>query len=105
MFKLHVQEEFYLLVSVDLLKAQHEAFQDIRHKHRSWKHTVKAQLDIRDGDTQETIRARVPTKVLEKYDRENMEHLLREWCTEQKKVCRSLIVFLLCLESITVQLI
>jgi hypothetical protein len=37
MFKLHVQEEFYLPVSVDERKAQHEALADIRRKHRSWK--------------------------------------------------------------------
>jgi len=37
MFKLHVQDEFYLLVSVDERKAQHEAWVDIRLKHRSWK--------------------------------------------------------------------
>jgi len=41
MFKLHVQEEFYLQVSVDKQKAQHKAFQDMGCKHRSWKHSLK----------------------------------------------------------------
>jgi len=85
MFKLHVQEEFYLLVFVDPSKAQHEAFADIGRKHHSWKHTFKTQLKIQDDDTLESIRGIVPTKVFEKYDRANVEHLLREWCTEQKK--------------------
>jgi hypothetical protein len=62
-------------------------------KHRQWKNTFKCELEIQDGDTPETIRARVPAKFFEKYDSANVEHLLREWCTEQKKVCRSLIVF------------
>jgi hypothetical protein len=53
----------------------------------------------------ESIRVRVPAKVFEKYDRADMEHLLRDWCTEQKKVRRSLIVLLLCVFLITVQLI
>jgi hypothetical protein len=35
-FKLHVHEEFYLPVSVDERKAQHEAWADIRRKHCSW---------------------------------------------------------------------
>jgi hypothetical protein len=35
-FKLHVHEEFYLPVSVDERKAQHEAWADIRGKHCSW---------------------------------------------------------------------
>jgi hypothetical protein len=39
-----------------------------------------------------TIRARVPVKFLEKYDAEDVEFLLIDWCTEQKRVCRSLIV-------------
>jgi hypothetical protein len=47
-----------------------------------------------------SIRARVPDKVFEKYDKTNVEHLLRDWCTERKKVCRSLIVLLLCVFSI-----
>ncbi|XP_062160556.1 uncharacterized protein LOC133867813 [Alnus glutinosa] len=78
-------EEFYLLISLDEQKAQHEAFQDMGRKHRSWKHSFKTQLQIRDGDTPETIHARVPAKVFEKYDRVDVEHLLREWCTEQKR--------------------
>jgi len=68
MFKLHVQNEFYLPVSIDEQKAQHEAFQDMGRKHRSWKHSLKTKLDIRDGDMPETIRARVSAKVFEKYD-------------------------------------
>jgi hypothetical protein len=73
------------------------------HKHRLWKHSFKLQLQIRDDDTLETIHARVPAKVFEKYGRGDVEHLLREWCTEQKKVRSSLIVLLLCVFSITVQ--
>jgi hypothetical protein len=53
----------------------------------------------------ETIRARVPAKFFEKYDNADVEHLLREWCTEQKKVHKYLIVLLLCVFSIIVQLI
>jgi hypothetical protein len=53
----------------------------------------------------ESIRARVSDKVFDKYDQTDVEHLLRDWCTEHKRVCRSLIVFLLCVFSITVQLI
>jgi hypothetical protein len=105
MFKLHVQEGFYLPVYVDEQKAQHEAFQDMGHMHRLWKHSFKTQLHIRDGDTPETIHARVPAKVFEKYDKADVKHLLREWCIEQKRVHRSLIVLLLCVFSITVQLI
>jgi len=106
MFKLHVHEEFYLPVSVDERKAQHEAWADIGRKHRSWKHSFKKKkLHIQDCDTPESIRARVPNKVFGKYDKTDVEHLLRDWCTEQKMVCRSLIVLLLCVFSITIQLI
>ncbi len=78
MFKLHVHEEFYLPVSIDEQKVQHEVFQDMGRKHCSWKHSFKTQLQIRDGDTPETIRAGVPAKVFEKYDRTCVEHMLRE---------------------------
>jgi hypothetical protein len=37
---------------------------------------------------------------LEQNDNTDVEHLLRDWCTEQKRVCRSLIVLLLCKFSI-----
>jgi len=94
MFKLHVQEEFYLPVSIDERKAQHEAWADIGRKHRSWKLKFKKALAIRDCDTPESIRARVPEKVFEKYDTADVEYLLSDWCTEQKRVCRSLIVLL-----------
>jgi len=85
MFKLHLQEEFYLPASVDLQKAQHETFQDIGRKHCSWKHSFKAQLGIGDGDTRETISVRVPAKVFEKYDRADVEHMLRELVYWAKK--------------------
>jgi len=94
MLKLNVQEEFYLPVSVDERKAQHEAWADIGRKHRSWKSKFRTALAIRDGDTPEIIRARVPEKVFEKYDTADVEYLLSDWYTEQKRVCRSLIVLL-----------
>jgi hypothetical protein len=100
MFKLHVQEEFFLPVSVDERKAQHEAWADIGRKHRLWKHSFKKELHICDSDTPESIRARMPDKVFEKYDKTDVEHLLRDWCTKRKRVCRSLIVLLLCVFSI-----
>jgi hypothetical protein len=92
MLTLNVQEEFYLLALVDERKAQQEAWNDIGRKHRSWKSKFKIKLHIQDGDTPEIIRARVPDKVFEKYDAEDVEFLLTDWCSEQKKVCRSLIV-------------
>jgi hypothetical protein len=82
MFKLHVQEEFYLPVSVDERKAQHEAWVDIGHKHRSWKSKFRTALGIQDGDTPESIRVIVPEKVFEKYENTDVEHLLRDWCIE-----------------------
>jgi hypothetical protein len=94
MLKLNVQEEFYLPVSVDKGKAQQEAWADIGCKHRSWKSKFKTKLDIRDGDTPETIRARVPDRVFEKHDTADVEYLLSDWWNEQKRVCRSLIVLL-----------
>lgn len=57
----------------------------MRRKHRSWKRSFKKELGIQDGDTLENIRVRVPAKFFGKYDRADVEHLLREWCTEQKK--------------------
>jgi hypothetical protein len=105
MFKLHVQEKFYLPASVDERKAQHEAWTDIGRKHRLWKHSFKKELHIRDGDTPESIHARVLDKVFEKYDKTGVEHLLRNWCTKRKMVCKSLIVLLFCVFSIIVQLI
>jgi hypothetical protein len=92
MLKLNVQEEFYLPVSIDKRKAQQEAWNDIGRKHRSWKSKFKTKLDIRDGDTPEIIRARVPDNAFAKYDAEDVEFLLSDWCIEQKRVCRSLIV-------------
>jgi hypothetical protein len=93
MLKLNVQEEFCLPVSVDERNAQHEAWADIGRKHRSWKSKFRTKLAIRDGDTPEIIRARVPKKVFEKYDTADVEYLLSDWCIEQKMVCRSLIVY------------
>jgi len=78
MLKLNVQEEFYLPVSVDERKAQHEVWADIGRKHRSWKSKFKKLLDIRDSGTPESIRARVPESVFEKYDKTEMEDLLRD---------------------------
>jgi hypothetical protein len=92
MLKLNVQEEFYLPVSIDKRKAQQETWNDIGRKHRSWKSRFKTKLDIRDSDTPEIIRSRVPDNVFAKYDAEDVEFLLSDWCTEQKRVCRSLIV-------------
>jgi hypothetical protein len=89
-----VQQEFYLPVSVDERLAQHEFWSDIGRKHRSWKSKLRTRLAIQDGDTPETIRARMPDRVFEKYDPTDVEHLLHNWCTEQKRVCRSLIVLL-----------
>jgi hypothetical protein len=97
-----VQKEFYLPISVDERKAQHEVWVDIGRKHRSWNDSFKKELHIREGDMPESIRARVSDKVFEKYDKTDVEHLLRDWCTEQKRVRRSLIVLLLCVFSITV---
>jgi hypothetical protein len=94
MLKLNVQEKFYLPVFIDERKAQHEAWADIRHKHRSWKLKFRSSLAIQDGDTPESIRTRVPENVFEKYDTADVEYLLSDWCTEQKRVCRSLIVLL-----------
>jgi hypothetical protein len=93
MLKLNVHEEFYLPESIDEHKAQQEAWNDIGHKHRSWKSKFKTKLDIQDGDTPEIIRARMPDNVFAKYDEEDVEFLLSDWCTEQKKVCRSLIIW------------
>jgi hypothetical protein len=90
--KLNEQEEFYLPVSVDEHKAQHEAWADIGCKHRLWKSKFRTKLAIRDGDTPEIIRVRVPEKDFEKYDTSDVEYLLSVWCSEQKRVCRSLIV-------------
>jgi hypothetical protein len=87
-----VQEEFYLSESVDEHKAQHEVWADIGRKHRSWKSKFRTKLHIQDGDMPEIIRARVPEKVFKKYDIADVEYLLSDWCTEQKRVCRSLIV-------------
>jgi len=94
MFKLHVQEEFYLPVSIDLRKAQHEAWADIGCKDHLWKASFKKELHIREGDTPESIRARVLDKFFDKYDPADVEYLLRNWGTEQKRVCRSLIILL-----------
>jgi hypothetical protein len=85
MLKLNVQEEFYLPVSVDERKAQHEAWAGIDRKHRSWKSKFRTKVAIRDGDTPEIIRARVLEKVFEKYDTADVEYLLSDWCTEQQK--------------------
>jgi hypothetical protein len=38
----------------------------------------KKELDIRDGDTPKSIRAKVLDKVFDKYDRTYVEHLLRD---------------------------
>jgi diketogulonate reductase-like aldo/keto reductase len=94
MLQFNVQEEFYLHVFVDEHKAQHEVWADIGHKHRSWKSKFRTKLAIQDGDTPEIIRVRVLDKVFEKYGTVDVEYLLRDWCTEQKMVCRSLIVLL-----------
>jgi hypothetical protein len=78
MLKLHVQEEFYLHVSLDECKAQHEAWADIGCKHCTWKSKFKKALAIRDNDTPESMRAKVPEKVFEKYDTADVEYLLSD---------------------------
>jgi hypothetical protein len=83
-----VQEEFYLPVSVDARRAQQEAWNDIGRKHRSWKSRFKTKLCIGDGDTPESIRARMPDNFFEEYDAADVEFLLRDWCREHKIVCR-----------------
>jgi len=65
---------------------------DIGRKYGSWKLRFKTKLEIRDDDTPEIIRARVLDTVFAKYDTEDVEFLLSDWCAEQKRVCRSLIV-------------
>jgi hypothetical protein len=92
MLKLNVQEEFYLPVSIDKRRVQQEACNDIDRKHRLWKLRFKTKLDIRDGNSPEIIRARVPDNFFAKYDAADIEFLLSDWCTEHKRVCRSLIV-------------
>jgi hypothetical protein len=87
-----VHAEFYLPPSVDERKARHEAWSDIGRKHRSWKSKFKTKLGIRDGDTPELIRARVPEKLFEKHDATDVEFLLNDWCSAKKKVGRSLII-------------
>jgi hypothetical protein len=67
---------------------------DIGCKHCSWKHSFKKELHIRDGDMPKSIHERLPDKVFEKYDKTDVEHLLRDWCIEQKRACMSLIVLL-----------
>jgi hypothetical protein len=46
MLKLNVHEEFYLPVSVDEHKAQHDAWADIGRKHHSWKSKFRTKLRI-----------------------------------------------------------
>jgi hypothetical protein len=78
MLKLNVQEEFYLPVSIDKRKAQHEAWNDIGRKHSSWKSRFKTKLNIQDDDTPEIIRARVPDNFFAKYDAADVEFLLSD---------------------------
>jgi len=61
---------------------KHEAWADVGRKHRSWKSKFRIALGIRDGDTPESIRAIVPEKVFEKYEKTDVEHLLRDLCIE-----------------------
>jgi len=81
-------QEFYLPVSVDERKAQQEVWNDIGRKHRSYKSRFKTKLCIGDGDTPESIRARMPDNFFAKYDAADVEFLLSDWCTEHKRVCR-----------------
>jgi hypothetical protein len=81
-------QEFYLPVSVDKSKAQQKAWNDIGRKHRSWKSRFKTKLCIGDGDTPESIRARIPNNFFAKYDAADVEFLLSDWCTKHKRVCR-----------------
>jgi hypothetical protein len=73
-----VQTEFYLPPSVDECKVRHETWSDIGRKHRSWKSKFKTKLGIRDDDTLELIRARVPEKLFEKHDAADVEFLLND---------------------------
>jgi hypothetical protein len=79
-----VQVEFYILETVDLDKARHEAWQDMSRKHRHWKYAFKdkIQADV----TLKTINARVGANFLACYDTVDMEHLLERWCSDKDKV-------------------
>jgi hypothetical protein len=59
-----VHVEFYLPETIDLEKAQHDAFQDMGRKHRQWKHKLKDMLEIQLGDTSSSIHAGVDANYL-----------------------------------------
>ncbi|XP_062151563.1 uncharacterized protein LOC133859976 [Alnus glutinosa] len=77
-----IMQEFYVPVSVDQRLAQNEFWGDMGRKHRSWKSKLRTQLNIRDGDTPLTVRARMPETFFDKYDQTDVEDVLHESCTK-----------------------
>jgi hypothetical protein len=53
---LHLQEYFYIPPEMAIKK---DAFRDMGHKFRDWKHSLKKPLKIKDDDSHETVRVRM----------------------------------------------
>jgi hypothetical protein len=51
--------DFYIPPECDLATVKREAFCDMGNKLKSWRHSLKLQLDIQPDDTPNTVQARL----------------------------------------------
>jgi hypothetical protein len=59
-------------------------------KLKNWRHNTKVKLGIQQGDTPETVRARVGARRLPNYRPEDVDALLNKWCDEEYQVSHEL---------------
>jgi len=82
--------DFYIPPSYDLQKVKRDTFRDMGVKLKNWRHNTKVKLGIQQGDTPETVRARVGAIRLFNYHPKDVDALLNKWCDEEYQVSHEL---------------
>jgi hypothetical protein len=91
-----VQADFYIPPRCNMKKVKSDAFRDMSHKLRNWRHQVKKPLKIQLTDTPASIRARVGERYdVAKYDPTGIVIWLELWCSEEHKV-GGRVIYILC---------
>ena len=73
---LHLQEYFYIPPEMNMAAIKKDAFCDMGHKFRDWRHSLKKPLKIIDKDTLKTVRARMAPNFVSGYDPLDIDSLL-----------------------------
>jgi hypothetical protein len=87
--------DFYIPPNYDLQKVKRDTFRDMGVKLKNWRHNTKVKLGIQQGDTPETVRARVGAIRLFNYHPKDLDALLNKWCDEEYQVSHELYIIIL----------